>query len=112
MPGAKALGRDSVRPQAEVAIKHDFERFTMTRRSKDEFDWERDIFAPNPQCNPIPYPHGRILNADEAAELLKIHKSTLYKWVKSGRFRRGVKPGKPLLFDEDVIRAELFRHGF
>lgn len=84
----------------------------MTRRFKDDFDWERSIFAPDPKHNPFKYPHGRILNADQAAELLNIHKSTLYKWVQSGRFRRGVKRGKPLLFDEDVIRAELFRDGF
>lgn len=81
----------------------------MTWHNWDDPTWYGNIGEDH---GTFPSPHGRILNADEAARRLGISKSTLYKWVESGRFRRGVKRGKPLLFDEDVIVAEIFRDGF
>ncbi len=91
----------------------------MTRFEQDnahhfehEFDWDGYMDDSFDQWETFPSPHGRILNIEQAAGRLGISKSTLYKWVQSGRFRKGVKRGRPLLFDEDVIMAEIFRDGF
>lgn len=49
-----------------------------------------------------------ILNASQAAELLGIAKSTLYRRVSEGAFRSCVRRGKPLLFWRDRLIQAAF----
>ncbi len=44
-----------------------------------------------------------ILNPDQAAELLQVAKTTLYRKVSEGSFRAAVRRGKPLRFWRDRL---------
>ncbi len=50
-----------------------------------------------------------ILNPDEAAGLLQIKRSTLYRQVSEGRYRSAVKRGKPLRFWRDRLIQEFMQ---
>ena len=46
---------------------------------------------------------GRLLTANEAAQILRIHLVTLYSWVSEGRIP-SIKLGRKRLFDESALR--------
>lgn len=50
-----------------------------------------------------------ILTPDEAAELLRLKVSTLYRHVSEGRYHEAVKRGKPLRFWRDRLIQEFMR---
>ncbi len=50
-----------------------------------------------------------ILTADEAAALLRIKVSTLYRHVSEGRYAGAVSRGKPLRFWRDRLVQEFMR---
>ena len=50
-----------------------------------------------------------ILTPDEAATLLRIQPSTLYRHVSEGRYSGAVKRGKPLRFWRDRLVQEFMR---
>ncbi len=50
-----------------------------------------------------------ILTPDEAARLLRLKVSTLYRHVSEGRYSGAVKRGKPLRFWRDRLVAEFMR---
>ncbi len=50
-----------------------------------------------------------ILTPEEAAELLRIKVSTLYRHVCEGRYHSAVKRGKPLRFWRDRLIQEFMR---
>lgn len=54
--------------------------------------------------DPREYPP--ILNPDQAARLLQIEKSTLYRWVSERRLKAAVRRGRPLRFWRDRLINE------
>lgn len=50
-----------------------------------------------------------ILNPDEAAQLLQIKRSTLYRHASEGRYGSAIKRGKPLRFWRDRLIQEFMR---
>ncbi len=50
-----------------------------------------------------------ILTPDEAARLLRLKVSTLYRHVSEGRYAAAVKRGKPLRFWRDRLVQEFMR---
>ena len=50
-----------------------------------------------------------IMTVDEAARLLRISRSALYKQVARGQYRRAVKRGKPMRFHRDLLIRECFK---
>ncbi len=57
------------------------------------------------QHHPLP----PILTPQEAADLLRIKVSTLYRHVSEGRYHPAVKRGKPLRFWRDRLLQEFMR---
>ena len=55
------------------------------------------------------WPLPPILTPDEAATLLRIKKSTLYRLTSEGRFGSAVKRGKPLRFWRDRLIQEFMQ---
>jgi len=50
-----------------------------------------------------------VLTPDEAAQLLRLKLSTLYRHVSEGRYGSAVKRGKPLRFWRDRLVKEFMR---
>ena len=50
-----------------------------------------------------------ILTVEEAAQLVRLQVSTLYRHVSEGRYRSAVKRGKPLRFWRDRLVQEFMR---
>ena len=50
-----------------------------------------------------------ILTPEEAADLLRLKMSTLYRHVSEGRYHAAVKRGKPLRFWRDRLIQEFMR---
>jgi len=50
-----------------------------------------------------------ILNPDQAAQLLQIKRSTLYRHSSEGRYGSAVKRGKPLRFWRDRLIQEFMK---
>ena len=50
-----------------------------------------------------------ILTVEEAAQLVRLQVSTLYRHVSEGRYRPAVKRGKPLRFWRDRLVQEFMR---
>ena len=50
-----------------------------------------------------------ILTPDEAARLLRLQKTTLYRHVSEGRYASSVKRGKPLRFWRDRLVQEFMQ---
>lgn len=56
----------------------------------------------DPNCFPP------ILTPIQAAKLMQIERTTLYRWVSQGRLRSCVRRGKPLRFWRDRLVSEFF----
>lgn len=50
-----------------------------------------------------------ILTLDEAANLLRLKRSTLYRHISEGRYASAVKRGKPVRFWRDRLIQEFMR---
>lgn len=50
-----------------------------------------------------------LLTVKQAAQLLQLKVSTVYRHVSEGRYRKAVRRGKPLRFDRDKLISEFMR---
>lgn len=48
----------------------------------------------------------RLYTVDELATVLHVHPQTVYRWLREGKVRRAVRPGrKVLLLGKDILTA-------